>query len=257
MSSQPATIDVLAEPRWSLNHDDYHAAVDDHIDTTRRMRDHRRVADELRPVVDELLGDVTYATVGERASQVRQAIGRVRDLADQTFATVDATRVDDSVALGARRRRIAEAVETGDQGVTAAIDGARATVLVHRAELELEALGRVDPRREPMARADAEVTLGGRTDVEALQQLARDPDPDVRALVAGPWGYRRVRSQARSDEAAQELHKAVRDIALVTAAKVGDDRQRRAVQGIKALDEASRAIDAVRSYASILLGAVR
>jgi hypothetical protein len=253
MSSEPRTMDVLAEPQWSQAHDAYHTAVDEHIDETKRITAARDMAHTMRPAVDRSLEGVTYATAGPLASEVRGAVAKVQSVAEQAWSKAAHMRVNDTVAKGGRDRVVRETVTEARTEVERLADAAETQVLVARAELELQAVGKVSPQREAFARQDAETTLGGRTDVGSLRQLAHDQDPDVRALVAGPWGYRRIRAQASSDEQAQELHRAVREIALDTARKVGSPEQQRAAEGLGAMTEALKAVQAARAQARMTL----
>ena len=240
-------VDVIQEPENTS--DAWHHAAQVHIDETKDISHCRDVADKLAPVISKQLEEVRSADVGPELSRdVRGAIDKVKRTADEAWSQAARMRVNDDIAKAGRQRRVTETVTEARKQVETLAEQADVQVTVARAQLEMQAIGKPSPQREAFARQDAEATMAGKTDIGTLHKLARDPDPDVRALIAGEWGRRRVEAASPNKQAAAEAHKAIRDIAIDTASKIGTDAQRRAAAGVRSLDGAAKAVVAAREY---------
>jgi hypothetical protein len=171
----------------------------------------------------ELSGEIRD-TYREFTTQLATTIGASEEAQQEAFRTLS----DDTIHPDGRKRIARETIDAATADSTERQDQADGALQVLEAQLESEAIGTPDRKREQLARDEAAMLLD-RADnpVDAMIRLASDPDPDLRAVVAGPWGRRYLEATGTKDAA--KLHAGnVRPQAIQTAATHGVTPQARA-----------------------------
>lgn len=187
----------------------------------------RAIKDRTSEAVAEVRGDLRADAV-VLASAVHTVASRAlqgREQAAAHLANLD-------LHPDGRKARAEAEVAQAEADLSEAAERLAATRDVLAAQLEVRALPQ-EPRadRASLIRQDALTILGmHKKKGDALQALASDSDPAIRALVAGPWG-RRYAQAAGVDDVTMSL---VRDKALeVTAA--GHDELAAAARAARAM----------------------
>jgi hypothetical protein len=173
-------------------------------------------ARELSPEIRD-----TYA---QFTRQLATSIGAAEEASHEAFRTL----MDDMIAPDGRKRLAKEAIDNATNEAAERQSETTGALQVLEAQLESEAIGTPERRREQLARDEAAMLID-RADnpVDAMIRLATDPDPDLRAVVAGPWGRRYLESTGTKDAA--QLHAGnVRPKAIGAAIRHGATPESRA-----------------------------
>jgi hypothetical protein len=150
-----------------------------------------------------------------------------------------------------REARAEDLAIVGQAKIDQLREAALTEVEVSRAKLTTSALPTPSGDAEMTARQDAQVTLDAAPDpLSGLERLARDNDPNVRALAAGSWGRRRL--EAAGIPSPDSAHQAVVTQALTYTAEHGTGRRQAAAQAALRLDR--KATAAASMYAAYRLG---
>ena len=254
------TIDQLTpDERQAVAHVEHNkAAYAERVDREARQQsaaDEAAHVDQLRNVVHRELGDIPGKDAAP--TEVRRLSETVKQLvseADRTFQEAAKARGDDTLPVETREARAQDIATVGQAKLDQLRDQALTEVEVAKAQLSVRALPKPTGEAETFARQDAEVTLGSASSaLEGLEQLAKDSDPNVRALAAGSWGRRRL--EAAGVRNADSVHQAIVTQALHhTATNDTGTRQRAAEAAIKLT---AKPAHAGIQYASFRLGSLR
>lgn len=251
-ASGGAAADPLAEgPAVPGLAKQFRAASLAHQDKIRRINSSHEGAQKIRGVVTRevsAMGDL--AIPYETRKAIKESINRAVTAADAGVVKGVAAMTDDRYAPVARDRIMKEEVEKANKDIADSLDTAEVHLEVAKASLITEAVGKVNPRREEFARQDAQTIMNGAPSVaEGLQRLAKDTDPDIRALAAGEWGLRHL--EAAGEKNPKRRHEAIVLEAVEAAREHGDPKAQKAAESFFNIGQVRRAIDAGRGYAQL------
>jgi hypothetical protein len=192
------------------------------------------------------------ATSSPELKAVNTAVREAATLADAAWIKMRTTLTDDTMAPEGRTRIANETLTEARAKIAEQVDRAAVNTEVARARLTTEAIGTPSKDREAFARQDAEATLAGAPDpLAAITSLAQDPDPDIRALAAGPWGTRRL--QASGVDHLDTHLAAIRKAATEAARTHGTGRRKQAADTLSRLTSADALVAYASNYAHLAL----
>jgi hypothetical protein len=182
-----------------------------------------------------------YKVIGAALAKARQQVNSAR-------STVEKLRADYMIPEAGRSRKIRETIEEARKTVGDEVARADRAVAVMRAVLNAEALPKLVPGNELIARADAQMILDRADDPQtAMAALARRSD-DVGALVASPWGRDYLAARGFDDPA---FHQQVVLTSVDAATESGDGNRRAAALHAQRVTLLEQARDALATGATI------
>ncbi|HEY7433109.1 MAG TPA: hypothetical protein VH641_20510 [Streptosporangiaceae bacterium] len=213
--------------------------------------------------VDEAAAKVGVPIPGEAAKLVRDAsqiIARQPETARQAILAAERIAADDRIAAEGKRRLLAETADQAHKSLSEARDQIDHHIALAEAELTVAAMPTLTKGNELLARTDAEMMLAGVPAGQLgtqMMELARGDDLDVAALVAGPWGRKRLAASGLKGQDLEQAHKAVTGAAVAAAAASSDEGRRAAARHLATLATLRGQRDAIGSLARITASSMR
>ena len=170
-----------------------------------------RALDALHARTREALGNIGGRHNGDAAA-IMAALDDLPSKAANARKAAEAWLNNKDIHPDGRKERAAAEVAAVGAELDKAADTLAARVEVLHAALVVEALPEdTMPQRAMLTRQDVLTVLEASEDkAGALMALATDPDPRIRALVAGPWGRRYARAVGvREDVMPLVMHNAL------------------------------------------------
>jgi hypothetical protein len=168
---------------------------------------------------------VTHAA-GELFKNYEAAARQAKAAANGARSTVERLRADDTIPADSRRRQVREALATGRADVKRWQDRMDDALVVLKAHLAVDAVPRVDPKRETPAREELRMVLDGAVDPVATMIELAQHDDELGAAAASSYGESYLR--AKGTPKAKEAHQQVRAVAAASA-RFSNDPTRRAI----------------------------